>query len=166
MLQTIVYLFCFLVQKKLLKSLSHYQIISLNMRFTKYWNQLKWLREILQTLGDWDWMIVKYREKRSYEQLKLYFLLLTLVSRETWNDKDSLHDHMKMAFLSKYSTISLWGKRSRKKIPWSTKNIKKDEMSHFYKQVEQFFWNLGFHLPPSNTPEWQALVASCPEFYS
>jgi len=136
------------------------------MRFTKKWNTLLWLRESLERLPDGEWMIQKYREKKSYEQLKLYFLLLTLVSRETWNSKDDLHDHMKMAFLSKYSTISLWGKRSRKKIPWSTKNLKKDEMSYFYKQVEQFFWNLWYSLPPPNTPEWNALVASCSEFYS
>ena len=136
------------------------------MRFTKKWNTLLWLREALERLPDGDWMIQKYREKKSYEQLKLYFLLLTLVSRETWNSKDDLHDHMKMEYLSKYSTIKLWGKRSRKKICWSTKELKKDEMSHFYKQVEQFFGDLGYTLPHPNTPEWQALVASCPEFYS
>lgn len=135
------------------------------MKFTKKWDTLSWLRQILEKLDDGEWMIVKYQPKKSYEQLKLYWLLLTLVSRETGNDKDDLHDHMKMTFLSKRSTIKLWGKRKMKKIPRSTKWLKRDEFSFFYSQVERFFGDIGYHLPPSDSPEWRALVASCPEFY-
>ena len=55
------------------------------MRFTKYWNQLKWLREILETLGDWDWMIVKYRPKEKLWTIEAVFL--TTYARLSWNVK-------------------------------------------------------------------------------
>ena len=136
------------------------------MRFTKSWNTLYWFKQLAESLPDGEYIVQKYNPPRNLEQNKMYWALLTLVEKETWNDKEYLAEMMKMEFLWKKKYIKLWWKRKLVKKPWSTKNLKRDEMAYYYSQVERFFGDLWYKLPPPNTPEWQALVASCPEFYN
>lgn len=134
------------------------------MRFTKYWNQLKWLREILETLGDWDWMIVKYNPPRNPEQNRLYWALLTLVERETWNDREYLHEMMKTKFLSSRKLVKLWKSRKYVRKVESTSKLKRREFSEYFTKVEVFFSELWYHLPPMNSNEFQSLLSSCKDF--
>lgn len=128
------------------------------MRFSKYWNQLKWLREILETLGDWEYMIQKYNPPRSYEQLKLYWALLTLVERETGNDKEYLHEMMKTKFLSSRKLVKLWKSRKYVRKVESTSKLKRNEFSDYYTKVEVFFAELWYTLPPIDSPEFLSLI--------
>lgn len=130
------------------------------MRFTKKWNTLLWLRESLERLPDGEWMIQKYNPPRNIEQNRMYWGLLTLVERETGNDKEYLHEMMKTQFLSSRKLVKLWKSRKYVRKVESTSKLKRSDFSEYYTRVEIFFAELWYTLPPIDSAEFLSLCNS------
>lgn len=130
------------------------------MRFTKQWQSLYRLREILESLPDGEYSIKPYSPPRNLDQNKLYHALLTLVERESGNSKDDMHELMKLKYNRKRIKSNLWGKKSWKYIGGSTRDLNRKQFSIFFSQVEQFFAELGYILPPRDSLEFQSLISN------
>lgn len=128
--------------------------------FSKQWKDFFWLKKDLEELKNWDYRIVEYIHHRNYEQLKLYFVLLTYVQNQSWNDKDFLHAMMKKKFLSTKKLVKLGKKRNFVIKEWSTKKLNKKQFSEYYFNVEKFFAEVWYTLPPYNSQEFQSLYNS------
>lgn len=126
--------------------------------FSKKWKEFFWLKRELEELKDWDWRIIEYIQPRNYEQNKLYWVLLTFVSRESGNDIDDIHEQMKLWFNSTY--ISVLGSKRKKKIWWSTTKLNKKQFSLYYFNVEKFFAEVGYTMPPFDSQEFHSLYNS------
>lgn len=128
------------------------------MRFTKSWTTYPWLRNLLEQLPDGEYSLKPYSPPRNTDQNDLYWALLTLVERETWNDKDDLHEMMKLKYNRKRIKSNLWGKKTWKYIGGSTKELSKKQFAIYFWQVEQFFAELWYVLPPRDSLEMQNLL--------
>ena len=130
------------------------------MRFIKKWQSLYRLREILESLPDGEYSIKPYSPPRNHEQNDLYWALLTLVERESGNDKDDMHELMKLKYNRKRIKSNLWGKKSWKYVGGSTRDLNRKQFALFFSQVEQFFAELGYVLPPRDSLEFQSLISN------
>jgi hypothetical protein len=130
------------------------------MRFTKKWQSLYRLREILDTLPDGEYSIKPYSPPRNLDQNAIYHALLTLVERESGNDKDDMHELMKLKYNRKRIKSNLWGKKSWKYVGGSTKELNRKQFSEYFSHVERFFAELGYVLPPRDSPEFQSLISN------
>lgn len=128
------------------------------MRFKKSWTTYPWLRNLLEQLPDGEYSLKPYSPPRNTDQNGLYWALLTLVERETWNDKDDMHEMMKLKYNRKRIKSNLWGKKTWKYIGWSTKELSKKQFAIYFSQVEQFFAELWYVLPPRDSLEMQNLL--------
>lgn len=76
---------------------------------------------------------LSYEEpKRSDQQHRYYFLYLGVISRETGDDVNSLHEYFKRTFLPP-KIISVMGKEI--KIPASTRDLKKAEFGEYLDRI-------------------------------
>lgn len=111
-------------------------------------------------LEDGEYLASPFIPPRNVSQNALLWGLYTLVEKETWNDKDFLHEMMKKKFLSKKKMIKLnWKRHFVTKIESSTK-LNRKEFSEFFTQVERFFNELWFFLPPRDSAEFQSLISN------
>jgi hypothetical protein len=115
---------------------------------------------IFPKLGDWEYFISPFVPPRNISQNSLLWALYTLVERETWNDKEYLHEMMKKQYLSKKKLVKLWWKRKYVTKAWSSTKLNRKEFSEFFTNVEQFFWQLWYYLPPGSSPEFQSLISN------
>ena len=113
------------------------------------------------TPPDGEYLLKEWVDPRNYEQLKKMWVLYTYVENESWNDKEALHDMMKKKFLSKRKLVKLWWKRTYAIHIGSTSKLNKKEMSEFYSNIERFFAELDYVLPPYDSLEYQNLYQSC-----
>ena len=130
------------------------------MRFTKSWNTLYWFKQLVESLPDGEYIVQKYNPPRNLEQNKMYWALLTLVERETWNDKEYLHEMMKTQFLSSRKLVKLWKSRKYVKKVESTSKLKRKEFSEYFTKVEIFFSEFWYTLPPIDSAEFLSLCNS------
>ena len=114
----------------------------------------------IENLDDWVYIIKPYSPPRNVDQNALLFALYTLVEKETWNDKDYLHEMMKKKYLSHKRLVKLWGKRSYVTKIKSSSKLNRKEFSEFFSKVELFFSELWYTLPPRDSLEFQNLVNS------
>lgn len=129
------------------------------MKIYKKWDQIFWFNQ--NYLLEWKTYVVsEYNPPKNYEQLKLYWALLTLVERESGNDKDDMHELMKLKYNRKRIKSNLWGKKSWKYVGGSTKELNRKQFSEYFSHVERFFAELGYVLPPRDSPEFQSLISN------
>lgn len=129
------------------------------MKIYKKWNEVYGFNP--NFLLEWKtYLVSEYIPQRSYEQSKLYWALLTLVERETWNDREYLHELMKMQFLSHKKLVKLWKSRKYVRKVESTAKLKRSDFSTFFTKVEVYFAELWYHLPPIESPEFLSLCNS------
>ncbi len=129
--------------------------------FTKVWSTISnSLKLELELLKDWNYCIIPYVEPRNYEQLKLYWVLLTYVQNQTWNDKEYIAEMMKKKFLSTKKLVKLGKKRNYVTKIWSTRNLNKKQMSEYYEKCERFFAELWYTLPNYDSQEFISLYNS------
>lgn len=128
------------------------------MRFTKHWDSLPWLKRIIEQLTDGEYEIKPYSPSRNNEQNDSYWALLTLVERESGNDKQYLHEMMKTKYLSHKKLVKLWWKRKYVTKTKSTTKLTRKQFSEYFTKVEQFFAELWYTLPPRDSLEFQNLI--------
>jgi len=127
-------------------------------RFTKKGDSLLWLRDILTKLPDDDYIVKRYDPIRNTSQNSLYWVLLGYVEKQTWNDSDDLHEFMKKKFLKgKRKMVKLWGRRNYILKEKTTKTLSRKRFSEYFEQVERFFAEVWYVLPPHDTPEFHNL---------
>ena len=132
----------------------------LNMRFIKKWNSFIRLKQILEQLPEGEYSIKPYFPPRNIDQNQLYWALLTLVERESWNDKDDMHELMKLKYNRKRVKSNLWGKKTYKYIWGSTTDLNRKQFSEYFSKVEQFFAELWYVLPPRDSLDFQNLISN------
>lgn len=115
---------------------------------------------VYPTPPDGEYTINLYSPPRNLEQNELLWALYTLVEKETWNDKEYLHEMMKKQFLSKKKLVKLWWKRKYVVKIWSSTKLNRKQFSEFFSQVEKFFAELWYVLPPRNSLEFENLINS------
>ena len=130
------------------------------MRFIKKWQSLYRLREILDTLPDGEYSIKPYSPPRNNDQNALYHALLTLVERESGNSKDDMHELMKLKYNRKRIKSNLWGKKTWKYVWGSTKELTRKQFSEYFSNVERFFAELWYVLPPVDSLDFQNLISN------
>jgi hypothetical protein len=114
------------------------------------------IRTALDRLSDGKYTttISTYSEPRNGQQNRLYHVLLNYVSAESGNEKDNLHEMMKMKFLSRRKRVKIGKKVKYVRMVQSTSQLSTLEFSKFYEQVEHFFVEAGYVLPPHNSLEF------------
>lgn len=129
------------------------------MHFNKEWNTYPWLRKILESLEDGSYSINKWHPTRSILQNDRYFGMLTYVSIETGNSKDSLHELMKKKFLTKRKLVKLGKKKIWSQITQSTTKLTTKKFMQYNDEVEQFFREFDIFIPPVGSLEFQNLIS-------
>jgi hypothetical protein len=92
----------------------------------------------------WAVEIKRYRKTRTNPQLALYWKWLTIVSDETGNDRDDLHEILKSKFLEP-KVIALGGETH---VRFTTSGLSAGDMSAYMDRVCAFVTGeLGIFLP-------------------
>lgn len=97
-------------------------------------------------------LLRRHRKKRSLDQNSLYWLWLGIISRETGNDTDQLHEAFKQMF-AEAQVAEVFG---RTVTTHSTAKMKVGEMSEYLDRVYAFAASEGIILP---LPEDQRFAA-------
>jgi len=121
------------------------------------WNfELKALRDFLQILDDWNYIIeVKKKTKRSLNQNNYYWVLLDIIFKETWNDTEYLHSQFKNQFLTFEKEVmneKTW-ELLKYKIQKSTSELTIKEMEEYLSKIRIFsqdFLQIKLPLPNDN----------------
>lgn len=128
------------------------------MRFTKSWSTYPHLREILEKLEDGAYEIKKYFPLRSLPQNARYHAMLSYISKETGNDHETLHELMKKKFLTKKKLVKLGRKKIWSQKVWSTTKLTTKQFIEYNNQVELFFAENWYPIPPVESPEFRSLI--------
>lgn len=102
--------------------------------------QMERLHQRLYDAPEGEYVIKKYKRTRTTDQNKYYWWLLDIVSKETWTDKDELHERMRMKFLK----VEEDGK-----LPYckSTASLDVWQFIEYIENVKNFFAEFGIVLP-------------------
>ena len=122
--------------------------------FKKQWDKLIGLRECIEWLSDGEYSIKPYSPPRNLEQKRLLHSYLSYIAKETWNDMEALKELMKKKFASKRKLVKIWKKRQYSVIVERTSLMNRKRFSEFFRDVENFFSEFGYTIPPRDTPEY------------
>jgi hypothetical protein len=97
--------------------------------------------DFISNLSDWQYIIKKYIPIRTTPQNKYYRWLLTIVEQETWQEKEDIHEKMKMKFL-----YVPW---SWKQLPYcrSTSQLNTSDFCDYIENIKNFMSEFGIILP-------------------
>jgi len=101
------------------------------------------LIDFLDMAPDWDYVIKKYVKNRTNDQNRYYRWLLEIVEKETGQEKEVVHERMRMKFLS----VNEDGK-----LPYckSTQSLTTEEMSAYIEQIRNFMSTFWIILPDAD----------------
>lgn len=101
--------------------------------------------EHIQSLeGVWDIEITKHKKSRSNSQNRLLWMWLNIISKETGNDPDDLHEIFKMKFLGT-ETKQIMGSEIER--PKSTTKLSTLEFTNYLDKIETLATSIGIVLP-------------------
>ena len=121
--------------------------------FRKEWDKYIGLRECLD-LQDGEYSIKPYSPPRNLEQNRLLHAYLSYIAQETGNDMEALKELMKKKFASKRKYVKLNWKKTLSTILERTSEMNRKRFSEFFRDVELFFTELGYTMPPRDAPEY------------
>lgn len=100
-------------------------------------------KDFLSQSKDGQYVIKKYVKNRSNDQNRYYRWLLQIVEKETWQEKEVVHERMRMKFLSVNED---W------KLPYckSTQWLTTDEMWDYIEKIRNFMAEYGIILPDAD----------------
>lgn len=90
--------------------------------------------EYVRSLKDWEYCVEIKKATRTQQQNKLYWSILEQIHKETWNDKDELHNFFKHTFLKKPILTALW---EYDFIPTTTE-LDKEEFTNYVDNIILF----------------------------
>lgn len=125
---------------------------------TKTWSSVLWLREYLRDGKDGQYLIQEYSPPRNVDQNNLLHWYLTYIARETWNDMLSLKELMKKKFASKRKMVKIGGKKQYAVIVEQTSKMTRKRFAEFLNDVEMFFSEYWYPIPPRDSLEFQSLI--------
>ena len=94
--------------------------------------------------GVWDIEITKHRKSRSVSQNRLMWMWLNIISQETGNDADDLHELLKIKFLGTEKKVFLGTDIERAK---STTKLNTIEFTNYLDKIETLANSIGITLP-------------------
>ena len=100
------------------------------------WKQL-W--EYISKQKDWEYIIEIRKKNRSGSQNKLYWEILSQISKDTWNEKDYLHSFFSARFLKEKVMWPFWWHED---IP-STSTLTIDSFSWYIEKILNFCGEMG-----------------------
>jgi len=101
--------------------------------------------EHIQSLeGVWDIEITKHKKSRSVSQNRLMWMWLNIISNDTGNDPDDLHELLKMKFLGTEKKVFMGSEIER---PKSTTKLSTLEFTNYLDKIETLATSIGIVLP-------------------
>lgn len=99
-------------------------------------------------------MVIKEnKSRRTIDQNRLMWLWLSCIENETGQDRESLHEYFKTAYLQGEFRFVF---RKQVEIPPSTKKLNTAEFTRYLDRIQQFAnVELGIALPNPNDLRWQ-----------
>lgn len=107
---------------------------------TKNGDIVSWKQQLFNLLlQDGKWEVKKYIRIRTLSQNAMYWTYIEIIADDTWNDKDYIHESLKMKFLLD---------RSRK-LPFvrSTTSLTTTEFVKYIENIKNFMSEFGLILP-------------------
>lgn len=103
--------------------------------------------EYIKNLNDsivWDIEITKYKKRRSLQQSRLMWLWLNIISDETGNSADDLHEVLKLKFLGS-EVITAFGTTFER--PKSTTTLTTIQFTDYLDRIESLAVQCNIKLP-------------------
>jgi len=107
-----------------------------NLNKQAYFDYMLWIK-------DWEYIIKEYKKTRSNDQNRYYWALIDILYKETWVEKEEIHEKMRMKFL----VVNSWWKS----LPYcrSTTKLTKEEFWFYIENIKNFFAELLWMILPS-----------------
>jgi len=102
------------------------------------------INEITALSGIYDIDVKPHVKSRSTSQNRLMWMWLNLISKETGNDPDDLHNLFKIKFLGTEEK-TLYG--TKMEIPKSTTKLSTKEFTNYLDRIENLATDIGIKLP-------------------
>jgi hypothetical protein len=101
----------------------------------------------------WEVTLRVWRKPRTINQNRLYWMWLTLLSDETGNDRDDLHDYFRRKYLP-WSQKDVMGETMF--LVSSTTKLDTKQFTDYLENIRREGSQLGVYLPSPGDPAWPA----------
>ena len=104
------------------------------------------------------WVLPKPEVNRTIAQNALMWKWYDIISKDTWNTTEYLHERMKEKFLSKKMRGKLNGKVKYTSKKWSTKKLSVKQFTEYLDNVYLFFAENWYVLPTMDKLDMDSLI--------
>ena len=135
-------------------------LIRYTYNISSEWEDLQQSCNRMVALLQAKWLIPKDNKKRTIAQNALMWKWYDIISKDTWNTTEYLHERMKEKFLSKKMRWKLNGKVKYTSKKGSTKKLSVKQFTEYLDNVYLFFAENWYVLPTMDKLDMDSLIAT------
>ena len=133
-------------------------LIRYTYNFSSEWEDLQQACNRMVALLQAKWFIPKPEVNRTIAQNALMWKWYDIISKDTWNTTEYLHERMKEKFLSKKMRWKLNGKVKYTNKKGSTKKLSVKQFTEYLDNVYLFFAENWYVLPTMDKLDMDSLI--------
>lgn len=133
-------------------------LIRYTYNISSEWEDLQQACNRMVALLQAKWLIAKPEVKRTIAQNALMWKWYDIISKDTWNTSEYLHERMKEKFLSKKMRGKLNGKVKYTSKKGSTKKLSVKQFTEYLDNVYLFFAENWYVLPTMDKLDMDSLI--------